>query len=103
MLPVGSTFLPDPSSSKLSTIGAAVPGTPSIAVSPLYRGMPSGVGNVAVTMLSVFTIRIRTLVCSGCAATRPRSTANGPMPARMLPQFCLSVTTGWSTTTCRNR
>ena len=101
--PVGKTEAPEPESSKLRTIGAAVPGTPSIAVSPSYRGLPPGVANVAVTIWSVFTIRMRTLVSSCAAVTSPRSTANGPMPARMLPQFCLSVTIGWSTTTCRNR
>jgi hypothetical protein len=90
-------------SSKSSTTGAAVPGTPSIATSPEYRGLPPGVGNVAVTMPSVFTILIRTRVSCPPAVTRPRSTANGPMPARMLPQFCRSVTTGSSTTTWRNR
>ena len=29
--------------------------------------------------------------------------AKGPTPARMLPQFCASVTIAWSTKTCRNR
>ena len=102
-LPVGNTLAPAPESSKSSTIAAAVPGTPSIAVSPSYRGLPPGVGNVAVTMPSVFTIRMRTRVSSPVAAASPRSTANGPIPARMFPQFCLSVTIGLSTMTWRNR
>ena len=35
--------------------------------------------------------------------TSPFSIANGPTPARMLPQFWLSLTSPRSTTTCRNR
>ena len=106
-LPVGSSAPHEPPamSAKSSVIAAAVPGTPSIAASPPYSGRPPASGNVAVARLSVFTMKIRTdaVVAPGSGATRPRSTANGPMPARMLPQFCWSVTIAWSTNTCRNR
>ena len=37
------------------------------------------------------------------AATSPCSIANGPTPASMLPQFCLSLTSARSGQTCRNR
>ena len=104
-LPVGSRLpVADPSVSvNASTTGAAVPGTPAMATSPRYSTRPSGVGKVATAMLSELTMRIRTLV-SGCSAgTSPRSTANGPTPARMLPQFCRSLTVASSTPSCRNR
>ena len=50
-----------------------------------------------------FTMRMRTVVVSPATATRPRSMANGPTPASRLPQFCASVTTARSGTSCRNR
>ena len=84
-------------------IGAAVPGTPSMATSPAYWTSPPGVWKVAVAMLSELTIRIRTRLRSASAWTRPRSTANGPTPASRLPQFWLSDTSALSTDTCRNR
>ena len=103
--PVGSRApVAEPSVSvKAKVTGAAVPGTPEMATSPRYSTRPSGVGKVATAMLSEFTMRMRTLVSSGAAATRPRSTANGPTPARMFPQFCRSPTVGSSTPSCRNR
>ena len=49
-------------SEKLSGMGAAVPGTPSIAASPSYSGRPPGVRTVAVTVWLVLTMKIRTRV-----------------------------------------
>ena len=46
---------------------------------------------------------IPTGVVSPATGTRPFSIAQGPTPARMLPQFWLSLTSALSTTTCRNR
>ena len=86
-----------------STIGAAVSGTPAMATSPRYSTRPSGVGKVATAMLSELTMRIRTVVSGDPAGTRPRSTANGPTPARMLPQFCRSLTIGLVHASCRKR
>jgi len=86
-----------------SRIGAAVPGTPEMAVSPAYRTSPPGVANVAVTRAREFTMWIRAVVDSPPAPISPRSTANGPTPARMFPQFCRSVIVGSSTPSCRNR
>ncbi len=94
--PVGSRLpVVEPAVSvNASTIGAAVPGTPAMATSPRYSTRPSGVGKVATAMLSELTMRIRTFVSGDPAGTSPRSTANGPTPARMLPQFCWSLTVG---------
>jgi hypothetical protein len=103
--PVGSRLpVVDPSVSvNVSTTGAAVPGTPAMATSPRNSTRPSDVGKVATAMLSELTMRIRTLVSGEPAGTSPRSTANGPTPARMLPQFCWSLTVGSSTPSCRKR
>jgi hypothetical protein len=46
---------------------------------------------------------MRTGVTSPAMGTKPFSMAQGPTPARMLPQFWLSLTSALSTTTCRNR
>ncbi len=105
-LPVGSSAPPvlEPAMSRKSiTIGAAVPGTPSMRASPSYRTRPPGVCTVATAMLAVFTMWMRTFVSPSAAATRPFSIANGPIPASMLPQFCDASTRGSSGTTCRNR
>ena len=98
-LPVAEPAVP----ANRSRIGAAVPGTPAIAVSPAYRGTPAGVANVAVTTVCEFTMWMRVVVDSSPAPISPRSTANGPTPARMFPQFCRSVIVGSSTPSCRNR
>ena len=63
----------------------------------------AGVCTVAMATWPVFSMKIATRVSSPVASTIPRSIANGPTPARMLPQFCASVTIAWSTKTCRNR
>lgn len=84
-LPVGSSF-PAPGGNSITT-GAAVPGTPEISASPVYSTRPPGVGKVAVARSPELTMRIRTEVSSSPAGTSPRSTANGPTPARMFPQF----------------
>ena len=79
-------------SSKTSGTAAEPPGTPSISSSPAYDGTPLGVWMVAVATCPVLRMKIRTSVLSPRASTRPRSMANPPTPARMLPQFCASVT-----------
>jgi len=61
------------------------------------------VANVVVTTLPEFTILIRVVVVSPPGSMIPRSTANGPTPARMLPQFCWSVTVACSTPNWRKR
>ena len=80
-----------------------MPGTPAIAVVPAYSTRPSGVGTWTTATAPVLTIRIRTGVTAPPAATRPRSMANGPTPARMLPHGCSALTRGASTCTCRKR
>ena len=52
----------------------------------------SGVATLAVATWPVLRMKMRTSVVPSCAATRPRSMAKPPTPARMLPQFCASVT-----------
>ena len=47
---------------------------------------------MATATCPVFSMKIATLVSEPVAATSPRSIAKGPTPARMLPQFCASVT-----------
>src|SRR5215469_12820612 len=71
-LPVGSSApVVEPAvSANRSRIGAAVPGTPSIAVLPAYSGLPPGVANVAVTTLPVFIIAMRVVVVSVVAPRR---------------------------------
>ena len=57
-LPVGSS-LPDTeptTSMKLSTIGAAVPGTPSMRASPVYITARPGVCTIASMRASVLTL-----------------------------------------------
>lgn len=83
--PVGSSGLL-PCGNSITT-GAAVPGTPEISAEPVYTTRPPSVGKLATARSPVLTIRIRTDVCPSPGATSPRSTANGPIPARMLPQF----------------
>ena len=62
-----------------------------------------GAVSVATATCPVFSMKIATRVSPSHAATSPRSIANGPTPASMLPQFWLSVTIGWSTNTWRKR
>ena len=104
-LPVGSRLpVAEPAvPANRSRTGEAVPGTPAMAVSPAYRAMPPGVANVAVTTAPELTMWIRAVVSRPPAPIRPRSTANGPTPARMFPQFCRSVIVGSSTPSWRNR
>ena len=80
-----------------------MPGTPSIEVRPEYWGTPSRKGNLAVATEPVLIMWMRTAASGPLAATIPFSTANGPTPASMLPQFWASLTTGSSTDGCRNR
>ena len=89
--PVGnSTPVLEPMTSmKLSRIGAAAPGTPSMAVSPSYSTSPPGVCTSASMSESVFTLRMFTTVRGSSDGTSPRSMAKGPMPASMLPQVGL--------------
>ena len=72
-------------------------GDPFIAHAPARR-----VDRGVATWL-VFSMKMRTSVVPSRAPTSPRSIAKGPTPARMLPQFCWSVTIGLSTKTCRKR
>ena len=74
---------------KFSRIGAAVPGTPSMAMSPSYSTSPPGVSITASMRESVLTLRIFTTVLGSSEDTRPRSMAKGPTPASMLPQVGL--------------
>ena len=103
--PVGSSApqLEPATSGNWSAMAAAVPGTPSIRVSPSYSTRPPGVGTWATAMPPVLTMWMRTGVTSPLARTRPFSMAHGPTPASRLPQFCASLTRAWSTATCRNR
>jgi hypothetical protein len=103
--PVGSRLpVADPSVPVNSReTGAAVPGTPSIAVAPRYSGTPPGAGNRATARLPELTIRMRTDTGSPAARTSPRSRANGPTPASRLPQFCRSLTVASPTPSWRNR
>ncbi len=104
VFPVGSNApQAEPATSRKSqTIGAALPGTPSISVSPAYLTAPSGVSTVNSQRLPLLTMCTRTCVVGEDAATSPVSMANGPTPARMLPQFCTSVIRRSAGTTCRN-
>mmetsp|Transcript_4855 Transcript_4855/g.13617 ORF Transcript_4855/g.13617 Transcript_4855/m.13617 type:complete len:208 (+) Transcript_4855:143-766(+) len=71
---------------------APVPGTPAIAASPSTSALPSGpTGTVALRMAPVFVLWMRTRrsPLPGAAGSRPSSTANGPTPAEMFPQFPL--------------
>jgi hypothetical protein len=103
--PVGSNApqLEPATSRNSSAIGAAVPGTPSMRASPSYSTVPCGVHTCATARLPVFTMWMRTEVVVPDTGTRPFSIAHGPTPARMLPQFWLSLTSALSTATCRNR
>ena len=92
--PVGSSEPQlEPATSRNSIgIAAAVPGTPSMRASPSYSTAPPGVGTCATAMLPVFTMWMRTGVVAPATGTSPFSIAHGPTPARMLPQFWLSLT-----------
>ena len=87
-LPVGNNapVLEPTTSMKLSRIGAALPGTPSMTAPPSYSTRPPGVSTTASMSESVLTLRICTTVLGSSAATNPRSMAKGPTPASMLPQ-----------------
>ena len=104
--PVGSSApVAEPSvSANASTTGAAVPGTPAIAASPRYSTRPPGVGKVADgDAVGVDHADAHAGLAVRRPGTSPRSTANGPTPARMLPQFCRSLTVGLVDAHCRNR
>ena len=58
-------------SEKLSGIGAAVPGTPSMRAVPWYSGFPPGVCTVATTVCDELTMKMRTLVTGSQPRTRP--------------------------------
>ena len=55
------------------------------------------------TTARIHMVNSRAVVDSRPAPISPRSTANGPTPARMFPQFCRSVIVGSPTPSCRNR
>ncbi|MFT6775862.1 MAG: hypothetical protein ACJA1L_003585 [Paracoccaceae bacterium] len=86
-LPVGgSAPQDDPTASmKFSAAAAAVPGTPSMAASPLQRTPPPRVSMLASTRAPVLTAWMRTAARSPVAATSPISSAAGPTPDRVLP------------------
>jgi hypothetical protein len=62
--PVGSSapHVEPAVSEKLSGIGAAVPGTPSMRAVPWYSGCPAGVCTVATTVCDELTMKIRPFV-----------------------------------------
>ena len=79
-----------PGCTKSRRMGAPVPLTPSIERSPSTRTWPPWKRKRDTTILPVFVLWILTRASpSSGAATRPSSTANGPMAADMLPQFRL--------------
>ena len=85
-------------------IGAWVPGTPSIRASPVVADRAARRLHVRDREgLGVRHADRGPASSPVAAATSPCSIANGPTPASMLPQFWLSVTSAWSTNTCRNR
>ena len=90
-LPVGrnAPVVEPATSMKLSSTGAAVPGTPSMDVSPSYVTVPPGVCTRARIRAPVFTALILTSVTSPLAAINPISSAAGPTPLMMLPQVGL--------------
>ena len=94
--PVGSSepLLEPATSRNSSAMGAAVPGTPSMRASPSYSTAPCGVRTCATARAPVFTMWMRTAVVGPATGTSPFSMAQGPTPARMLPQFWLSLTLG---------
>ncbi len=74
---------------KASSIGAAVPGTPSIAASPSYCTTPPGVRIFATMRAPVLTARMLMVVIPSAGSINPISMAAGPTPDRMLPQVGL--------------
>ena len=103
--PVGNTEpVTAPQASRKSRwIGAAVPATPSIEVSPSYCTRPPGVQTVTSMRERVLTLNTRTRVWPSVAGTRPCSMANGATPDNMLPQFGRVSTDFCPTPTWANR
>ena len=105
-LPVGSNAPQlDPATSRNSSAnrrGRAGHAVDARVALVLHRAVRRGYV-APLPMLPVFTMWMRTGVAGPATGTSPFSMAQGPTPARMLPQFWLSLTSAWSTTTCRNR
>ena len=89
--PVGrSPFLRVPAGSiNFNFIGEADTGTPAILKSPWYTTLPPSVFTSAAMTLSVFVLKILTVVIPSFGFTRPFSIANGPTPEEIFPQFPL--------------
>ena len=104
-LPVGNSepVTAPQASRKSRRIGAAVPATPSIPVSPSYVTRRAGVSTLTSVRERVLTLNTRTVVSPSCAGTRPCSMAKGPTPESMLPQLGRVSTDFWPTPTCAKR
>ena len=88
-LPVGSRpEQTEPAvSRKLISMGAELPGAPSMRAEPSYSTWPPGVCTVMSAAMPVFSVSTRKVLVSPREETMPVSSAKGTTPASMLPQL----------------